>query len=90
MEGGCIKLRRCNKIILVIIINISGFVMALCAIFGIIDSLLGAGFAERLLQKMNIPLSYASIYIIGMLSATILLVSRTIYLKTFKNNKKHR
>ena len=62
-----------NKLLL--IINIVFFVVTiLFGIFGIYEQLMGPGDAEKLLEKLNIPLNYNQVLIIGFVCFALMLI----------------
>lgn len=63
------------SIVLLIINIISCVVAALVGIFGIFEQIAGAGCAKRLLKKFNIPLSYNQIFLIGIISIALVIIT---------------
>ena len=59
-----------------LVIGIASFlVTVLFGIFGIYEDIMGPDDAKRLLKKMNIPLSYKQVLIIGFASLTIMFIA---------------
>ena len=74
-RGVFLKMIKFINAVLLIINIISCVVAALVGIFGIIEQIVGAGCAERLLKKFNIPLSYRQIFFIGLVSVALMIIT---------------
>ena len=60
---------------ILLVVNIASFaVTVLFGIFGIYDQIMGPANAEKLLKRLNIPLNYRQVLIIGFVSLVIMFI----------------
>ena len=60
---------------ILLIVNIIFFaVTVLFAIFGVYEEIMGPAYAEKLLKKLHIPLSYNQVLIIGFVCLALMIV----------------
>ena len=60
---------------ILLVVNIASFaVTVLFGIFGIYEQIMGPANAEKLLKRLNIPLNYRQVLIIGFVSLVIMFI----------------
>lgn len=65
-----------------LIVNIVSFIIVLIfGLFGIVEYILGPNDVEKLLKKINIPLSYNQILIIGFICLALMIITYIIRTK---------
>ena len=70
--------------VFLIILNIVSFIITLLfAIFGLYEQIMGAADAEKMLEKLHIPLSYRQVLIIGTVSVFIMIFTYLLRTKFF-------
>ena len=70
--------------VFLIILNIVSFIVTvLFAIFGLYEQIMGATDAEKMLEKLHIPLSYRQVLIIGTVSVFIMIFTYLLRTKFF-------
>ncbi len=62
--------------IILLIVNISSYIITvLFVIFSLYEQIVGPVKAEKLIQKLHIPLSYNQILVVGFVAVVIMLIS---------------
>lgn len=70
--------------IILCVINIISFVLVvLFMIYGFYDQLVGPGYSKKLLELLNIPLSYDQVLIFGFICTAIMIITYIIRTKFF-------
>ena len=69
------------KIFLFVINTVSFVIVLIFVVFGLYEQIMGPANAEKLLEKLNIPLSYNQVLIIGFVSLAIMIISHIVRTK---------
>lgn len=64
--------------VLLIINAISFALMVVFTIYGIFEQIVGAGCVKRLIEKLNFPLSYNQIFLLGLVSIALVIITYTL------------
>ena len=74
-------MNRFISVVLLIINAISFVVMVVFVAYGLFEQIVGRGYVERLLKKFNIPLSYSQIFLIGIVSIVLVIITYILRMK---------